>query len=198
MTIPHWPETTTRTDPHNRKRGSKFSVTVGQTTTDLKAEMKRLDPDEWSVYIGNEHTKAHGLPRHNANPDDPGVVIEWRDGEETRALGSDGYQTLAANLREAYLWLRETRKRNSRRITTAGADFAAAALPSGEDDGDEAISLSVSEAEAVLGVTGSAPDAAIQASFREQVKQAHGDTGGGSDRRQVQRLKQARNILIEE
>lgn len=197
MTIPAWPETTERTPPRRRASGRKFDSTIGDTTKAIEKQMSRLDPDSWEAHIGNGHTKKNGLPLHNANPDDPGVVIKWRDGEDTRAIGVDGYNSLAANLREAFLWIKETRMRNDRRVTTAGADFAAAALPSGEDDDASDITLTQNEAEEVLGVDVTAPDAAIKASFNEQVKDAHADTGGTSSQRRVQRLKQARDMLLE-
>lgn len=193
--IPQWPQQVPRTPPAERGSGQKFQVSLGRAVKDLKKEIERLDPDDYDVYFGNNHTRTDGFPRHNANPNDPGFVVKWRKDGTAHAIGSDGYKKLVANVREAHLWMKETRMRSDREVSTAGADFAAAELPPPDESG--APEVTVAEAEDLLGVQQTAPDAAIEESFRVQVKDAHGDTSGPSDGRLVQKLKQARDILTD-
>ncbi|WP_435360426.1 DnaJ domain-containing protein [Haloarchaeobius sp. DFWS5] len=177
-----------RTPARERSRTSNFRVTLGRTTTDIEQELERLDPDDWRCSIGNEHTKSNGLPLHNAIPEDPGFVFQWSKDGDQFAVGCDAYQELRDNVREVYLWLKETRMRSQREVATGDTEFAAARLPGAGEDaiaGDPA-------PEAVLGVEADAERSAIRSAYRERVSEAHPDAGGSEDEfKRVQRAKEA-------
>lgn len=173
-----WPPGFDRTPARERSRNRSFKATIRQTTDDLATEMDRLDPDDWRVSIGNQHTKSNGLPLHNANPDDPGFVLRWTMDGEQFAVACDASPRLRDNLRTVLLWVRETRKRGDRPVETGAANFAAAQLPSG--DGGDVVAAAPLDHQ-VLGVNRDASDDEIRTAFREKVKDAHPDQGGSAD-----------------
>jgi len=188
----NWPTGIERTDPSERTMGSKFSASLGDTTDEIQTSMERMDVTDYRASHAGQGMGEHNLPRYNAIPDDPGFVLRWSVDGRDHAVACDGYTALGANVREVYLWIEETRKRAKRKARTAQAEFAAAALPSGE--AAEADELSA-PAPKVLGVQPDAPEAVIQAAFRERVKKAHNDLDG-DDVYPVHELKQAREELI--
>lgn len=190
-----WPARFERTIPEERKRSSPFSVSLADTTSDLRTEMDRLDPDGWraSTASGGAYTKDDGLPKYNANPDDPGFILRWTDADKQFAVACDFYTDLRDNLRTVYLWVQETRMRSQRPVTTGDAEFAAARLPSGED---EAVVAS-GETEApheVLGVAKDAPEAVVEAAARRLKANAHPDSDGS--REEFQRIVNAEEALL--
>lgn len=177
-TLNQWPETLGRSE--QRSRTSRFKVSNGQATRDLKAEIGRLDPDDWRVYTGNQHTKSNGLPLADANPDDPGVALKWTKDGEVYAVGCDEYISLFDNVREVYLWLRETRKRSDRPVQTGSSSFAAAKLPPGEDSEHET-EVAVEDPYEVLGVPEEQPLAVIESAYEHKRKRVHPDQGGTNE-----------------
>jgi len=188
-----WPAGFERTPSHERERNNSYQATLGQTTDDLATEMDRLDPDEWraSTGSGGAYTFGNGLPKHNANPDDPGFSLRWTDGGEQFAVGCDSSPRLRDNVRTVYLWINETRLRGDRPVVTGAANFAAAQLPSG-DDGDVVAAAAADHD--VLGVPRDAGESEIRDSFRERVKEAHPDHGGTAE--EYGRVKKARDRLL--
>jgi len=186
-----WPQGFDRTPDHERERGSRFRVSLGQTTEDLETEIDRLDPDDWRPSIANQHTKSNGLPLHNASPDDPGFVLRWTKDGEQFAVACDAYRRLRDNVREVYLWVHETRMRGQRPVVTGNSEFAAARLPSGEDDAV----VAGPPAHEVLDV---APDAApdvVKAAYRQKTKEMHPDHGGSPEA--FQRLTRAKEEMLD-
>jgi len=131
-----WPAGFERTDEYHRLSGSKFQASLADTTSEIAAEMDRMGVDEWHASTGScgAYTKSNGLPKHNANPDDPGFVLRWSKDGEQFAVACDKYRRLRDNCRSVYLWVHETRMRSNRPVQTGEDEFAAARLPSGEDD----------------------------------------------------------------
>jgi hypothetical protein len=184
------PELGEPTPAGQRTKNWDFSATLGKTTEQLETELDRLDPDDWRVETGNQHTKTNGMPRHNANPDDPAFVLHWTKNGDSYAVGCDRYSRLRDNVRTVYLWFHETRMRSKRPVSTAEASFAAAKLPPANEDavaGDP-------PAHAVLDIDPDASDDEVIAAYRELAKQTHGDVGG--DPEDFKRVKRAKETML--
>jgi len=186
-----WPAGWDRTPPEQRERNRSFEASIATTTDELATEMDRMDVDHWRGSIGNQHTKSNGLPLHNANPDDPGFVLRWTDDGEEFAVACDDYSRLRDNIRTVYLWVHETRMRSQRPVKTGDAEFAAARLPSGEEE--EAVVATAAPHE-ILEVSPDAGDAVVKAAFRQKMKSAHPDQGG--DTEQFERVKNAKEAML--
>ncbi len=189
--IADWPAETERTPPNERKSQSRFSATLGSTTKELAQEMGRLDPDDWRAAIGNRHTKSNGLPRHNANPDDPGFVLRWSKDGEQFAVACDDYEQLRDNVREVLKWVHETRLRSDRPVKTADAEFAAARLPRA----DGAV-VAEEPPHEVLDIAPDADDSVVEAAARAKKKEYHPDSGGSTE--QFQRVVEAEEAMLDE
>ncbi|MDS0280048.1 J domain-containing protein [Halomicroarcula sp. S1AR25-4] len=187
-----WPAGFERTDPNRRTKNRNFEATLAQTTKDLATEMDRLDPEEWRASIGNSHTKTNTLPRHNANPDDPGFVLRWTKDGQQFAVACDRYSRLRDNAREVYLWVHETRMRGNRAVVTGESEFAAARLPSG--DGETVVAGPPPHE--VLDVAPDAPDGVVNAAYREKTKEMHPDHGGSDAA--FKRLQNAKEAMLDE
>jgi len=187
-----WPTGFERTAPGERERNSPFSVSLAQTSSDIRTELDRMGADDWraSTASGGAYTKRDGLPKHNANPGDPGFVLRWTNDGENFAVACDHYAGLRDNARTVYLWINETRKRSQRPVQTGSAEFAAARLPSGDDD---AI-VATEPPHEVLGVAKDAPEAVVEAAARRLKANAHPDSGGS--REEFQRIVDAEEALL--
>lgn len=192
-----WPAGFARTQAANREPTSNFQASVGDTTDALEVEMRRLDPAHWRADIGNQHVLTNGLPRHNAAPDDPGFVLRWtKDGEEF-AVACDAYAQLRDNLREVYLWVHETRLRAQRAVETGESEFAAARLPPADTETVVAAGPAGEEpAHEILEIPENAPDAVVEAAYREKLKEAHPDRGGSEA--EFRRVREAREAMLDE
>jgi len=201
-----WPGGFERTAPEQREPNRSFEVSLSQTTTDLETELQpyRLTaeerrmarPDEWRVSIGNQHTKSNGLPRHNANPDDPGFVLRWTDDGEQFAVACDASPRLRDNVRTVYLWMHETRMRGQRPVVTGDSQFAAARLPPGDETGaDGAVVAHSRPPQEVLGVDPDAPEEVVKAAYRALAKERHSDHGGSDE--EMRELNAAKEAMLE-
>ncbi|NHX37190.1 MULTISPECIES: J domain-containing protein [Halolamina] len=186
-----WPRGWERTPARQREKNPRFDASIATTTDALATEMERMDVDEWRGSIGNTHTKSNGLPLHNANPDDPGFVLRWSDDGEQFAVACDDYSRLRDNLRSVYLWVHETRMRAQRPVKTGDAEFAAARLPSGDDE--DALVATAAPHE-ILEVAPDADEPVVKAAYRQQAKSAHPDQGG--DPAEWQRLTDAKEAML--
>lgn len=193
-----WPAGWERTPAGDRERNARFEATLGATTSDLATELDRMNVDDWRASIGNQHTKSNGLPLSNANPDDPGFVLRWSDGNEQYAVACDAYSRLRDNVRAAYLWLHETRMRSQRPVRTGDSEFAAARLPPGAE-GDESAhaaagSVTRADPHEVLNVAPDAPESVVTAAARSLKAEHHPDSGG--DREAFQRVVDAESAML--
>lgn len=168
---PHWCE---RTPPEEREDCSKFNTSLDRTRSDLADQMDLLDVDQWRIDMVNSR-------------DEPGIVVRWQKDGKTRVVPVDAYTTKTANLREAYMWIKEMRLSDNRPVSVAGGTFAAAALPSGDEDPV----VGKTPPHEVLGVSRDASDAEVKAAYREKVKVAHPDRGGSDEAlKRVERAKE--------
>lgn len=187
-----WPSGWERTPPSEREKNRSFQATLADTTEAIETEMDRMDVDEWRASIGNQHTKSNGLPLYNANPDDPGFVLRWSNDGEDFAVACDRYSRLRDNVRTIYKWVHETRMRGKRPVQTGDSEFAAARLPSGED---EDTIVGREPPHEVLGVERNAPESAVKEAFRKAVKRTHPDQGGSEAA--LKRVKRAREAMLD-
>ncbi len=187
-----WPAGFSRTPPARREPNRSFEASLSNTPWDIATEMDRLDPDDWRASIGNTHTKSNTLPRYDANPDDPGFVLRWSLDGEQFAVACDAYSRLRDNAREVYLWVHETRMRGNRAVETGESEFAAARLPSGDEDAV----VAAEPAHAVLNVEPDASDDEVRRAFRDAVKEAHPDQGGS--REEFRRVKEAKEAMLDD
>jgi hypothetical protein len=190
-----WPAGFERTPARRRTSGSKFKASLADTTNEIAAEMDRMGVDEFRVSTasGGSHTKPNGLPKYTANPDDPGFVLRWSKDGEQFAVACDKYRNLRDNARAVYLWVHETRMRGNRPVQTGEDEFAAARLPSGEED---AVVSEVPPHE-VLGVAPDAPESVVENAYRERVQETHPDKPGG-DEAAFRRVQEAREAMLDE
>ncbi|WP_254271117.1 J domain-containing protein [Haloarcula marina] len=191
MTGINWPAGFERTPQRRREPNRNFEVRMGQVTEDLATEMNRLNPDEWRASIGNSHTKSNTLPLHNANPEDPGFVLRWTKDGQQFAVACDAYSRLRDNAREVCLWVHETRMRANRAVVTGESEFAAARLPSEDDE----TVVASPPPHTVLDVAPDAPDDAVEAAFREKAKEVHPDHGGSTEA--FRQLKAAKEAMLD-
>lgn len=172
-----WPEGIERTPPGERENTTKFSSNFSRSKKDLRKEFDRMGADEWRI---EDVSGSHG---------DPGVIVRWKmDGEEY-AAACDAYENKKDNLREAYLWVHETRMRSDRPVETAEDDFAAAKLPSGDATPAPEVPPNV-----VLEVSPNASDETVKEAYREKAKSAHADQGGSNE--QMKRLNRAKEAML--
>jgi hypothetical protein len=157
--------------------------------------MDRMGVDDFraSTASGGAYTKSNGLPKSRANPDDPGFVLRWSKDGEQFAVACDKYRRLRDNARAVYLWVRETRKRGTRPVKTGDTEFAAARLPSGEED---AVVAEVPPHE-VLGVARDADRDAVEDAYRERVQETHPDKPDG-DEAAFRRVQEAKEAMLDE
>jgi len=130
-------------------------------------------------------------PSTTRTPTTPGFVLQWTDDGDQFAVACDHYAKLRDNVRSVYKWINETRLRSQRPVRTGDAEFAAARLPSGDEE--EAVVATAAPHE-VLEVAPDASDAVVQAAFRQQMKSAHPDQGG--DAAEFERVKNAKEAML--
>ncbi|WP_253737980.1 J domain-containing protein [Halohasta salina] len=189
MTNIDWPVAFERTDAVDREPNRSFEATIADTTRDIATEMDRMDVDEWraSTGSGGPHTKPSGMPKHSANPDDPGFVLYWTKDGEQYAVACDASPKLRDNVRYCYKWINETRMRSNRPVETGDSEFATARLPSG----DEEATTADPPAHIVLDVDRDATPAAVESAFREKAREVHPDAGGSEEAfKRAQRAKE--------
>lgn len=175
----NWPDGIERTDPADRESCNRFEAGLRQTRSEIEDEFDRMGVDEWRI---EEVSGSSG---------DPGVVLRWRKDGDEYAAACDRWETKSANMREAYLWVNETRMREKRPVRTAADSFAAARLPSG--DGPEAVGV---EDHIILGVPPGADDETIREAYRAKAKETHSDAGGNTE--QMTRLNKAKERMLGE
>ena len=188
-----WPPEWERTPTAERSPNRSFQASLADTTEALTTEMGRLDPDEWraSTASGGSYTMANGLPKYNANPDDPGFVLRWTEDGEQFAVACDAYSRLRDNLRAVYLWVHETRMRGQRPVRTGDTEFAAARLPSADEDAV----VATAPPHEILEVAPDAGDEVVKAAARQKKASAHPDQGG--NRAEFQRVVEAEEAMLD-
>lgn len=173
-----WPWDEQYIPPENRETSSRFRVDARRSRKEIKEELERFDVDEKRIEEG---------------PDNE-VIVRWlRDGNEF-AIGCCHYKTLKSNLREAYLWVEETRKRSDRNVAIGRDEFAAAALPSGEEGGSDV--TPTDPPHEILEVAPNASDNVIKAAARQKLSQYSPDGGETPDKEMFIKVQKARKAML--
>lgn len=195
-----WPNGFGRTPAADRERNRSYKASLADTTESIETEMQRMDVDSWraSTASGGSHVKSNGLPKHSANPEDPGFVLRWQKGAEQFAVACDEYSRLRDNARTVYLWVHETRMRGQRPVKTGDAEFAAARLPPADGEGDAIVAgpADTEPPHEVLGVDPDAPEAVVKGAARGLKKRKHPDAGGSKE--EFQRVVEAEEAMLNE
>ena len=110
-----WPVGWKRTLPGQRQRGNFAKrrearpggtwrpledVSIAEACERLLAELQRFGVPEFNVVIStNLQLRLDGLPRSGqAEPDDPGAAVYWRDMGQDRCMAIDRYSRVAQNI----------------------------------------------------------------------------------------------------
>lgn len=181
----NWPgELGDRTPDGRRERTSKFSVGWDRTQSQLRKLLDgRMDVEMW------------GLDDDKSSRNDPGVVIRWTKDGTDFAIACDRYTAKRDNLRECYLWLKETQVRGDRPVVHGGSHFAAAALPPG-NEADARVSPHRPPHE-VLGVAPDADSDVVKAVARRLKAKHHPDSGEEPDDQLFKQVNKAAEAMLD-
>lgn len=175
----NWIDGLERTPPEDREFGSQFSVGWQQTRSELAAEIDRMGGvDRWTI------------DDVSGSNDDPGVVLRWTVDGVDHAAACDHYKKKSANLRALYLWFNEMRLSGERPIKTRQDQFAAAALPSGEE-----VEPQRPPPHEILGVQRNADDEVIEAVYKRLERRYHPD-GESPDPDKLEDVRWAKGQLL--
>lgn len=180
-----WPRELTR----NRKR-SPFSATWSATMSDLHRELSHLAPGagypKSVLQIAlreQDFRKTDGMPRANALPEHPGVILNVETGKGPMSMPCDKFDRWQDNLRAITLSL-ESLRRIARYGTTPGDEQYRGWLAieqRAEFDGAQA-AVDALAAAAGLRLSPMVQDRTpdnIAALYRDAVKATHPDRNGG-------------------
>lgn len=195
-----WPAWAERTQPADRERTHKFSVTQTEAITDLEeALLQRVGADDWRLSTAAPHRKGDGLPYADANPDDPAVVVRWTKDGEQYCVACDHYTSIRDNARSIGLYVEEKRKMANRPVQTGQDEFATARLPPGEDEASGDIVVAGNdlskEPHEVLGVSPDAPPAVVEGAARSLKAETHPDKPDGDRERYIEVSKAEEAML---
>lgn len=183
-----WPDGIERTPDEERDPGNKFSARFNRTEREIRKEMERLEVERWELdsVIGSGG--------------DPGIVVRWTKDDTDYVVACDGYTSKKANIREVYLWLKETRKRNERLAQTKQDAFAAAAaLPPGAGTPQPAVSgvEMPDDPYGFLNLTEGADDYLVKQAVRRK-KALHHEDGSDPDREKWKQTKMVEEELLDD
>jgi len=181
----NWPDRLgERTPSDQRTRTRKFGVGWDRTQKHLRKLLDgRMDVEMW------------GLDDDKSSRNDPGVVIRWTLDGQDFAIACDKWTTKRDNLRECYLWLKETQVRGDRPVVHGGSHFAAAALPPG-DEGAAGRSPHLPPHE-VLGVAPDADPEVVRQAGRVLMAKYKPGEGEEPDPEKFQRVREAKEAMLE-
>jgi len=192
-----WPSWAKRTPTDERRRTSKYSVSLSSAIDDIETDLEaRMDVDDWRLSTAAPMRQDDGRPYANADPDDPGAVVRWSEGGEQYCICCDHWTRLRDNVRTIGLYITEKRKMADRPVQTGQDEFASARLPPA---GDDLVAVGPGETHLenpadILEVAPDASEPVIRAAYSERVKEAHPDLGGS--REEMESVRQAREQLL--
>ncbi|PCR89332.1 J domain-containing protein [Natrinema ejinorense] len=206
-----WPRGHDRTDPADREPyPGDLSPTRKESFQSIVDELEKWEATEGSVQIetaSQHYVDRPNIPHQHDRPDDVGVAAYFRrekaTADEEFAVSCDCWETQRENARAIALWARRQRLAERCGVRTAADTVETARLPPADEEAIAAPPASSNddgldeEPHEVLEVAPDAPDEIVQAAFKTQVKdlEGHPDTGGSS--RRFQKLKQARDVLLD-
>ncbi|WP_121744426.1 J domain-containing protein [Natronorubrum halophilum] len=206
-----WPDGYDRTGSSDREPyPGNISLNHREAFESVVEELERWGKTDVEIETaGTHYANDPNIPHKSADPDDVGVVAYYRDlearADEQSAIACDQWESQLENARAISLWVRRIRIRLADRcgVETAKDIDEVAQLPPADEDAIAAPPASSSddldeEPHETLDVAPDAPSEIVTAAFRAQIKEleGHPDTGGSSGR--FQKLKAARDELLED
>lgn len=184
-----WPMGWRRTAASNRKHGhfSKGERALGESYTRrrelstadaiarLLAEFRRFGIPDYNVIVStNVELSRSGMPRSGREPQDPGVAVYFKQGDDERCIAADAYDRVADNLAAVAATIDALRAIDrhggAQIIKRAFAGFAA--LPSPERHWKVVLGL----------VSQSINRHTIESAYKNLRSAAHPDKGGNAER----------------
>jgi hypothetical protein len=175
--------------PEWERRKSPFRSTRSATLGLLEVELYHLEAEEPIVLAAGYHPweiRLDGLPRANAKPHDPAVILSFEGSAGPMQFACDTYDTYDANLRAVALTLEALRAVERYGATQRHQQYTGwLALPPG--------GMSRQQAEAEVRKYAE-PGATLEEAFRRGAKAVHPGRPGG-DSEAWARLDAARRVL---
>lgn len=164
---------------------SQFSARWGQTVTLLERELAHLDARNaiFQIAVGERDLRLDGMPRANARPDHPGVILAFDSKHGPIKFAVDTYTSWEDNVRAIALAMEALRKVDRYGVTKRGEQYTGwKALPASTDPAD---SLQTREqAQSYL-------DEHYGGDLRRALMETHPDRGGDpAEFRRVMRAKE--------
>lgn len=150
---------------------SSKEVSIADGVERVRAELLRMGvTDDDLVISSNLQLRLDGYPRSSQRePDDPGIAVYWRDGDEQRCMAIDRYDRVADNLAAVAATLDAMRAIERH----GGAEILNRAFT-----GFTALPSSAESWWGILGVELNARRAKIDAAYRRRRSETHPDRGG--------------------
>lgn len=151
------------------------SISINEGIERILKELGSMGIEREDLVIStNLETRLDGLPRSGQRkPDDPGVAVYWKDGNETRCMAIDMYtdveQNLAAVAATLYAMRAIERHGGAEILNRAFSGFKA--LPQSADS-------SIPNWRDVLELKGNVSIEDVKLQYRAKAKLHHPDTGG--------------------
>jgi len=97
-----WPQGWKRTKVRRRSSFGRNgqNVTLGRATRAVLEQLRMMGIPNWSVIISSDlKLRQDGLPYSNQKaPEDQGIAVWWKDGDEQRVIALDKYTRIEDNL----------------------------------------------------------------------------------------------------
>lgn len=181
-----WPSGT-RT-PSYARRSAPFRASWSRTINLLDSELRHIsaqDPIVIEAGFQEAEIRLDGLPRANARPTDPAIIVSFESKFGPLRYGCDAFTWYEANLRAIALALEALRKVDRYGVTKRGEQYVGwRALPAKGESGAWARDFILQTA----GVEGTRIE--IRDAYRLAAKKLHPDSGGS--RAEWDRLQRAK------
>jgi hypothetical protein len=164
----------------------KQALTIEQAMQRLRAELRRFGVSDSQTTIStNLRLRQDGCPMSGqAQPQDPGVAVYWKDGKQSRCIATDRYTKVQDNIAAIAATLEAMRaiERHGGAEILDRAFTGFAALPAPEQPWQ------------VLGLDSHATKDQVREAYRRLARDHHPDRGG--DEQQMMRINSARDALL--
>jgi len=197
----HWPDAYDRTPTEDRESyPGDLEPTRKESFQSIVDELQRWGATEVRISTASQHyVDRPNIPHQHDTPEDVGVAAYYLRADDRadswHAIACDRWATQRENARAIALYARRQRLAERCGVTTAQSTHAAAQLPSGNEEAIVAAGPGGQEPHEVLDVAPDAPDAVVEAAYREKTKVAHPDQGGSAD--ELRRVQEAKEAMLE-
>lgn len=191
--IEQWPRERTQS-----RRRSPFRAEYKDTIDRLVYELAKLGADQAVIQLdlAHEDIRMDGLPRAQARPDDPGVIVAADTRYGPLQWPCDAFTDWRANLRAIALTLERLRMADLYGVTAHGEQYTGwQKLPPPEEDvsSADAAARFIARFGGSVGATLLSHGPSFRRAYREAAMRLHPDRGGSDE--QFQRLERARETL---